>query len=103
MARPAETVVVIDAAGVPRQVHPVDAREIVANGGSWEVSEKQMLEATTRDDGHPVGQSGMETIETVTHKPLKNVEAKSGEAAKNDPDTFAAQKAGEEAPHSKKK
>lgn len=97
MTRPADTVVVIDEAGEPRQVHPVDAKEIVANGGSYEVTEKDMAVAAARDDGHPVGTTGYERIEEPVQQLKKNVEALSGPAAMADPKFEADAKAGQEA------
>lgn len=71
MSRPADTVIVKDAAGIPRQVHSVDAKEIVAAGGTYEVSEEEMAEA------------------------------KAGEAAEDDPNTKADKEAGTKAPKKK--
>lgn len=82
MSRPGETVVVKDAAGNPVQRDPVDAREIVENGGTYEVTEKDMAKAMSADDGHPIGQSGIEQVPVMTEKLLENVEAKGGQAAK---------------------
>lgn len=83
MARPADTVVVKDEAGEARQREPIDAKEIVEQGGTYEVSEKDVAKATTRtDEDHPVGQGGTEPIEAFTQQPRENVEAKSGSAAK---------------------
>jgi hypothetical protein len=82
MSRPAKTVVVKDDAGVPRQRDPVDAREIVEQGGTYDVTEKDMAKAAQADDNHPIGQSGIEQVEAHTEKLLDNVEAKGGPAAK---------------------
>ena len=82
MSRPAETIVVKDEAGNPVQRDPVDAREIVQQGGTYDVTEKDMAKAAQADDGHPIGQSGVEQIEARTEKLLDNVEAKGGPAAK---------------------
>lgn len=97
MSRPADTVVVKDAEGIPRQVHPVDAKEIVAAGGTYEVSEEEMAEAINADYPHPTGSGGTELQENVIEKPRKNVEAKSGEAAEDDPKTKADKEAGTKA------
>lgn len=98
MSRPADTNVVIDNAGVPRQVHPVDAKEIVENGGSYEVTLKEMAEAIDSSEPHPGGSTGTETLENVIEKPVKNVEAKSGEAAEAEPKTKADKEAGTKEP-----
>ena len=98
MSRPADTVVVKDEAGVPRQVHPIDAKEIVEQGGTYEVSKKEMAEAINDPRPHPVGSSGTEVLENVTERPVKNVEALAGEAAKSDPDNKADKEAGAKAP-----
>lgn len=82
MGRPGETVVVKDDAGVARQRDPIDAKEIVEGGGTYEVTEKDMAAAATEDDNHPVGQTGTEFSEAFTAHPVENVEAKSGPAAK---------------------
>ena len=82
MSRPGETIVVKDDAGVARQRDPVDAREIVENGGTYDVTEKDMAKAVDAKDGHPVGQGGIEQIEAETKKVVENVEAKGGQAAK---------------------
>lgn len=98
MSRPADTNVVKDGAGVPRQVHPIDAKEIVEQGGTYEVTKEEMAEAINSPEPHPVGSSGTEVLENVTEHPVKNVEAKAGEAAKADPKNKADEKAGTEAP-----
>lgn len=95
--RPPNTIVVKDAAGVPRQVDPVDAQEIVKEGGSWEVTEKDMHEATTAPGDHPVGVSGYEHIEEPVVKLVDTVGAMAGEAAKNDPKFKADAEAGQAA------
>lgn len=82
MSRPGDTVVVKDDAGNPVQRDPVDAKEIVENGGSWDVTEKDMAKAAQADDGHPIGQGGTEPIEAHTEKLRENVKAKGGQAAK---------------------
>lgn len=82
MGRPAETVVVKDDAGNAVQRDPVDAREIVENGGTYDVTEKDMAKAAQADDNHPIGQSGTEQIEANTERLVPNVEAKGGQAAK---------------------
>ncbi len=82
MSRPGETIVVKDAAGNPVQRDPVDAREIVENGGTYDVTEKDMAKAAEAKDGHPVGQSGVEQLPAHTEKLVENVEAKGGQAAK---------------------
>jgi hypothetical protein len=82
MSRPGETIVVKDAAGNPVQRDPVDAREIVEAGGTYDVTEKDMAKAAEANDGHPIGQSGIEQVPVVHEKLLENVEAKGGQAAK---------------------
>ena len=82
MSRPGETIVVKDDAGNPVQRDPVDAREIVENGGTYDVTEKDMAKAMAADDGHPIGQSGIEQVPVVHEKLVENVEAKGGPAAK---------------------
>lgn len=82
MSRPGETVVVKDEAGNPVQRDPVDAKEIVEAGGSWEVTEADMAKAAEAKDGHPIGQQGVEQLPAHTEKLVENVEAKSGQAAK---------------------
>lgn len=89
MSRPGDTVVVKDAAGNPVQRDPVDAREIVQQGGTYDVTEKDMAEAAQADDGHPIGQGGTEPIEAHTEKLRENVEAKGGQAAKKQADREA--------------
>lgn len=81
MSRPGETIVVKDEAGNPVQRDPVDAREIVQAGGTYDVTEKDMAKAAQADDGHPIGQSGIEQIPAKTEKLVENVEAKGGPAA----------------------
>lgn len=96
--RPPSTIVVKDNAGVPVQREPVDALEIVKNGGSFEVSEKEMHEAVTATDGHPVGTGGNEYVEEVVVHNVNTVAALSGEAAKADPKFEADAEAGQAAP-----
>ena len=82
MSRPGDTIVVKDEAGNPVQRDPVDAREIVEAGGTYDVTEKDMAKAAEADDGHPIGQSGVEQLPANTEKLVENVEAKGGPAAK---------------------
>jgi hypothetical protein len=98
MPRPADTVVVKDDAGVPRQVHPIDGKEIVEQGGTYEVSKKEMAEAIDSETPHPIGSGGTEVLENVTEQPRRNVEAKAGEAARADPKTKADKEAGTRTP-----